>query len=282
MSFEKINSWAKVNLSLNVIKRLSNKYHNIESLITFIKIYDEIKIKISNEREHKIYFTGKFSKGIPKNNTILKLLNLLEKKKIIKNKKFEIKIKKNIPQKSGMGGGSMNAAAIIKYFTKKKIVNISKNKIHRLAYAIGADVILGLEKKNSIAFVNGKIGRLNKKINLHVLIVKPNIDYSTKYIYAKVKKYSKSIYTNKNKLFFTTRNLINSNNALENVVFKKYPKINNLKYFLSKLPKITFVRMTGSGSAIVAYFKSKRAAKKAAKLFRRKYKNYWYIVSKTI
>ena len=84
MSFEKLNSWAKVNLSLNVIKRLSNKYHNIESLITFIKIYDEIKIKILNEGEHKIYFTGKFSKGISKNNTILKLLNLLEKKLMAK------------------------------------------------------------------------------------------------------------------------------------------------------------------------------------------------------
>ena len=61
-----------------------------------------------------------------------------------------------------MGGGSMNASAIIKYFIKKKIVNISKNKIHELAYAIGADVILGLEKKNSIVFVNRKIGRINK------------------------------------------------------------------------------------------------------------------------
>ncbi len=49
-----------------------------------------------------------------------KTKKLLEEKKLIKNKKFEIKIKKNIPQKSGMGGGSMNAAAIIKYFTKKK------------------------------------------------------------------------------------------------------------------------------------------------------------------
>ena len=282
MKFNKINSLAKINLSLNIIKRLPNRYHKIESLVTFVKIFDEIKIRTIKNAHHKISFTGNFAKGIGNNNTVSKLLKLLEEKKLIKNKKFEIKIKKNIPQKSGMGGGSMNAAAIIKYFTKKKIVNISKNKIHKLAYAIGADVILGLEKKNSIAFVNGKIGRLNKKINLHVLIVKPNIDYSTKYIYAKVKKYSKSIYTNKNKLFFTTRNLINSNNALENVVFKKYPKINNLKYFLSKLPKITFVRMTGSGSAIVAYFKSKRAAKKAAKLFRRKYKNYWYIVSKTI
>jgi len=93
MNFEKINSWAKVNLSLNVIKRASNKYHSIESLITFIKIYDEIKIKILKEREHKIYFTGKFSKGIPKNNTILKLLNLLEKKKKIKKKKYKIKKK---------------------------------------------------------------------------------------------------------------------------------------------------------------------------------------------
>ena len=131
MSFEKVNSWAKVNLSLNVIKRLSSKYHNIESLITFIKIYDEIKIKILNEREHKIYFTGKFSKGIPKNNTILKLLNLLEKKKIIKNKKFEIKIKKNIPQKSGMGGGSMNAASVLKYLMKKKLSKSLTKKLWR-------------------------------------------------------------------------------------------------------------------------------------------------------
>ena len=61
----------------------------------------------------KISFTGKFSKGIGKNNTVYKLLNLLEQKNIIKNKKFEIIIKKNIPQKSGMGGGSMNAANLL-------------------------------------------------------------------------------------------------------------------------------------------------------------------------
>ena len=282
MSFEKVNSWAKVNLSLNVIRRLSNKYHSIESLITFIKIYDEIKIKILNEREHKIYFTGKFSKGIPKNNTILKLLNLLEKKKIIKNKKFEIKIKKNIPQRSGMGGGSMNAASVLKYFIKKKIINISNKKIQELAYKVGSDVILGLEKKNSILLKNGKIRRLNNKINFHVLIVKSNIVYSTKSIYAKVTKYSKSLYTNKNKLFFKTSRLIKSSNDLENVVFKKYPKIENLKYFISNIPNITFTRMTGSGSTIVAYFKSKKAVNNAARIFRRKYKNYWYIISKTI
>ena len=124
MNFVKLKSWAKINLSLNIIKRLQNNYHSIESLVTFVQIFDEIKIKTIKKKEHKISFSGKFSKGIGKRNTVYKLLKLLEKKKII-NKKFEINIKKNIPQKSGMGGGSMNAASILSYFMKKKILNIS-------------------------------------------------------------------------------------------------------------------------------------------------------------
>ena len=281
MSFIKLKSWAKINLSLNLIKRLSNNYHSIESLITFVQIFDEIKIKTINKKEHKISFSGKFSKGIGKRNTVYKLLKLLEKKKMI-NKKFEINIKKNIPQKSGMGGGSMNAASILSYFMKKRILNISNKKAKDLAYKVGSDVVLGLEKKNSILFKNKKIGRLNKKIDFHVLIVMANEGCSTKYIFSKVKKYSKPLYFNINKRFFETNYLVQSNNDLENVVFKKYSKIKNLKYFLSNLPNIVFTRMTGSGSAIVAYFKSKKAANNAARIFRRKYKNYWYIVSKTI
>ena len=281
MSFIKLKSWAKINLSLNLIKRLSNNYHSIESLITFVQIFDEIKIKTLNKKEHKISFSGKFSKGIGKRNTVYKLLKLLEKKKII-NKKFEINIKKNIPQKSGMGGGSINAASILSYFMKKRILNISNKKAKDLAYKVGSDVVLGLEKKNSILFKNKKIGRLNKKIDFHVLIVMANEGCSTKYIFSKVKKYSKPLYFNINKRFFETNYLVQSNNDLENVVFKKYSKIKNLKYFLSNLPNIVFTRMTGSGSAIVAYFKSKKAVNNAARIFRRKYKNYWYIVSKTI
>ena len=150
MSFKKLKSWAKINLSLKVIKRLPNKYHKIESLITFVQFSDEIKIKNIDETKHKISFLGKFSKGIGKKNTVIKLLNLLDEKKLIKNKKFEINVTKNIPQKSGMGGGSMNAASILKYLMEKKIVNISSKKAKELANKIGADVFLGLQKKNSI------------------------------------------------------------------------------------------------------------------------------------
>jgi len=282
MSFEKLKSWAKINLSLHVIKRLPNNYHKIESLITFTQLSDEIKIKKIGEKKHKISFLGKFSKGISKKNTVIKLLNLLEEKKLIKDKKFEIKVRKNIPQRSGMGGGSMNAACILKYLMKKKIVNISTKKAKELAYKVGSDVSLGLEKKNSILLKSGKIIRLKNKVNFHVLIVMPKFGCSTKNIFSRVKKFSKPLYFNGNNSFFRTNNLMQSNNDFESIVFKKYPKIKNLKHFLSNLPNAVFVRMTGTGSAVVAYFKSKKTAKNAAKIFQSKYKSYWYIISKTI
>ena len=78
MKLKKLKSWAKINLSLNVIKRLPNKYHKIESLVTFIELYDEINIKRIYEKKHNISFSGKFSKGILRNNTITKLMKLLD------------------------------------------------------------------------------------------------------------------------------------------------------------------------------------------------------------
>ena len=110
-----IKSYAKINLNLNIVsKRKINNLHQIESLVALIDLADEIKISEIRSKKHKVIFRGKYSKGIPKFNTITHLLKLLEKEKIIK-KKYQILVKKNIPQKSGMGGGSMNAASIFKY-----------------------------------------------------------------------------------------------------------------------------------------------------------------------
>ena len=126
MKFFKIKSYAKLNLSLNVIKKIPKKLHSIESLVTFINFYDLIYVREIKALKHKIKFFGKFSKNISKKNTINKLLNLLDIKELLKGKKFEIKIIKNIPQKSGLGGGSMNASSIAKFFLRKKIINLSK------------------------------------------------------------------------------------------------------------------------------------------------------------
>ena len=140
----------------------------------------------------------------------------------------------------------------------------------------------GIEKKNSILRGNGKLYRFNKKIGLYTVIIKPNFGCSTEKIYNNIKSFSKpSLNKNINKLFKVDQ-IINLKNDLEKVAFKKYPILLNIKQNMLNLPKIKFVRMTGSGSSLVAYFNSKKASLNAAKLLKRKYKNYWCILSKTI
>ena len=79
MRYYKIKSYAKINISLGILDKLKTKFHKIESLFSFIKLHDEIFIKKINNKNHKIIFYGKFSKGISKNNTISNLLKIIEK-----------------------------------------------------------------------------------------------------------------------------------------------------------------------------------------------------------
>ncbi len=282
MKFFKIKSYAKINLSLNIIKKLPSKLHQIESLVSFIGLHDLIYLRPIISNNHKICFNGKFAKGIGKKNTISKLLQILDKKKLLNNKKFEIKITKNIPQRSGMGGGSMNAASLISFFLNKKLIKMNNKRLNNLTNLIGSDVIFGINRKNTVLSSNGKLTKFNKKLLYYVLIVKPNFGCSTKLIYSKVKNYSKSQYKNPKQSLFNKNNIINSSNELEKIVLQKYSKLRKIKLFLSKLSNIIFLRMTGSGSSIVVYFQSKKASVIASKVFKRKFKSYWCITSKTV
>ena len=282
MKFNVIKSYAKINLSLGVTGRLNSKYHKIESLVSFLKLHDEVKIKKINKKKHKIQFFGKFSKGINKENTVSKLLKILDEKNLLNNEKYFIKIKKNIPQKSGLGGGSMNASALIRFFIYKKILNFSKKNLIKLSKKIGQDVQFGLDNKIKILHSNGNLESIAKKLRLFVIIAKPNFGCSTQLIYKGIKKYSQKKLKIKTKEYLSFVNILKLENDLEKVVFKNYPKLKIVKLFMQSLPNIRFARLTGSGSAMLGYFSSKNEAINAAKLFKKKYKNYWCITSKTI
>ena len=280
MKFHKIKSFAKVNLTLKILNKYSNGYHKIESLISKINLADEILIKETQGSKNRISFSGKFSSNISNTNTISKLLKILNDQNYIKNKKFNIKVKKNIPQSSGMGGGSMNAASILNYLFKKRIIKTTKNNLIKIANKVGSDVILGLYESPMI--LQGKnISKINKKLNFHLLIIKPNFGCSTKMIYAKHKGFSKSLFNKSNKI--DRQDLLKvSNNDLETAAFNKYPILRRIKSYLQNLDNIYFANMTGSGSTIIGYFLTKNAAIKAQKKLKNKYKNYWCIYSKTI
>ena len=147
---------------------------------------------------------------------------------------------------------------------------------------IGSDVILGLKKKNSILFSDGNVLRVKNKLNLYTLLVKPNFGCSTKEIYSKIRSFSSKNLKKNGANYFKISIILNLKNDLEKIVLKKYPKLQKLKLFMEKLPNVKIVRMSGSGSTFIAYFKSKNASINAAKILRRMYKNYWCILSKTI
>ena len=281
MSYSKIKSYAKLNLALNIVGK-TNSLHRIESIISFINLYDLIKIKKIKSKKHLIRFYGKFSKNINKKNTISKLLEILEKKKILKNQKFQIIVHKYIPNKAGLGGGSMNAASILKFLIKKKIIKIKKKEIENISNLIGSDVILGINQKNAILNSKKKIAYFDNTKKFYALVVKPNFGCSTKEIYAGVKKFNKIILNQANKKMFTFNFLKKMNNDLEDVAFLKYPKLKIIKSYLENSLDPVFVRMTGSGSALVAYFQTKKRCELAKKRLNKNYKNYWCIASKTI
>ena len=281
MNSFKIKSYAKINLALNVTGKKS-KLHNIESLISFIDLHDSITLRESNTKQHKINFFGKFSKNISKINTISKLLKILDNKKLLNNKKFEIKVIKNIPQKAGMGGGSMNAASLLNFFIEKKIIKLKKNELKKISNEIGSDVILGIKPSSAILLSNGDIKKYKNKIKFHILVTKPNFGCSTKYIYSKVNSFSKPQFNPPKQKLFEAKYLKNLDNDLEKVALNKYPELKIIKSYLSGLPNALFARMSGSGSSIVAYFHSKKACKKAYSQYKRKFNSHWCIESKTI
>ena len=281
MKVFKIQSHAKINLALNVTGK-TTKLHKIESIISFIYLHDLIYLKQINKKNHEVSFKGEFSKKINNNNTVTNLLKLLDKKNFLKDKKFEIKIIKNIPQEAGMGGGSMNAASLLNFFIEKKIIKIKKNKLKKISNEIGSDVILGIKPSSAILLSNGDIKKYKNKIKFHVLVTKPNFGCSTKYIYSKVNSFSKPQFKPSKQKLFEAKYLKILDNDLEKVALNKYPELKRIKIYLSGLPNALFVRMSGSGSSIVAYFHSKKACKKAYSQYKRKFTRHWCIESKTI
>jgi len=274
-----IKSYAKLNLHLGVLSKQNSEYHKIETIVLFADIYDEIEIKFIKSKNHKVTFLGRFRKGIGKNNTIIKMLNTLDKMNLLNNKKMFIKIKKNIPSKSGLGGGSMNAASILRFLKKKLNIKLNKHQINKICYNIGSDVIFGVNDKPKILLCDKGVSKIKQKIFFYLILIKPQFGCKTSKIYKNVKNFSSPLKMSKS---FKIQNFKKLRNDLEKPAFQLYPTLHNLKEDVKNIPNISFARMTGSGSAIIGYFERRKDAIYGTKYLKKKYNNYWCILSKTI
>ena len=283
----KLKSFCKINLSLRVLRKLSSGYHKIQSLVAFTDMHDTIVVSEKKGTRDSIIFSGQFTKGIDKKfNTISKTLNLLRKMKQIRTKRFNLNIKKNIPPGSGLGGGSANAATIINFLYKSKKIKLKKKLIYKLANQIGSDVPILLNKTTTlITGKRDKIVRYKKNFKLIILIVYPNVNCSTKRVYSKNKNFSRpkpdasySIRSKSKLIDF----LKSEPNDLEESTVKIYPIVRKIINIISNQRGCYFSRLTGSGSACFGVFTSVNNAIIAQRFIKKKFPQYWCVVSKTI
>jgi len=276
-----IKSFSKINLSLRVNKKLNRGLHEIQSYYCLVSLFDKIKISKINKKKDKIVFKGPFVKHIKKsNNSIVNLLRLLRKLNLISTY-YSVEVIKNIPVFSGLGGGSSNAAYVLKFLLKGRITKNIFNKIEKL---IGSDLRLFFYKQ---AFLENlkTIKSIKKKQKLFFLLSYPIVKCSTYEIYLKVKKYSKKIKFNSNKLNTKKKfinHILSEKNELQSIVEKKYPIIKTLLADIKWEKGCYFSRMSGSGSVCYGLFNNETNAKKALNKIKTKYPKFWFSIAKTV
>jgi len=276
-----IKSYSKINLSLKVNNKLKNGLHEIQSYFCLINLCDKIKINKTKKKKDTIIFKGQFFKHIKKfNNSIVNILKLLRKLKLISSY-YSVTVTKNIPVFSGLGGGTSNAAFILKFLLKRKI---SKSILEKTEKVIGSDLRLFLYKQGYLEKLK-IIKTFKKKQKLFFLLSSPNIRCSTREIFSKVTRYSK-----KTKLSFIKINtrekfikyISAEKNELQSIVEKKNPIIKKLLTDISSERGCYFSRMTGSGSVCYGLFNSASSAKKALSQIKIKHPKFWFSIAKTV
>ena len=276
-----LKSFSKVNLSLNVNRKLKNGLHEIQSYYCLINLNDKIKISKIKKNRDKVVFKGPFAKHIKKsNNSIINILKLLRKLKLISSC-YSVNISKKIPVFSGLGGGTSNAAYVLKFLLKGKI---TQDIITKSEKKIGSDLRLFFYKQGFLE--NLKTVKVSqKKYKLFFLLSHPNINCSTREIYSKVKKYSKKIklksykFNNKKKFI---KYVLSQKNELQTIVEKKYPIVKKLLIDINTEKGCYFSRISGSGSVCYGLFDNENNAKKALYKIKTKYPKFWLSLAKTV
>ncbi len=258
-----IKSHAKINLGLYITGKRSNGYHELCSAFLPIELHDKIEIKKADK--FSIIATGPFGKICPtdERNTMFKAYSKLNVPPV------QINIEKNIPSEAGLGGGSSNAAMVLKGLNELYDLRLNSTELKSIGSEIGADVPFFIDEEPALVEGIGElINPFELKRNYWILLIKPLKGLSTADVY---KQFTLSL-TLKNsnvkhtehlrKLCFQglkeAEELKSLYNDLESISVKILPEISAIRAYLEALsPLVTM--MSGSGSSVFAVFDSEPA-----------------------
>jgi 4-diphosphocytidyl-2-C-methyl-D-erythritol kinase len=276
-----LNSYAKLNLYLEVLAKRKDGYHNLRSLFERINLSDTIVLR--SRADNKIRIESS-SADIPLNSTNLCVkAAILLQKELSRSKGVDILLKKRIPVASGMGGGSGNAAAVLLGLNKLWGMGLSRAKLVSLARKIGADVpffvhecsfALAGEKGDKI-FPLKALGRFRL---WHVVVV-PRLNVPTPLIFREWDRLKNAEISKKVKLTLPGYNVkilaqgLEKNdfalvketlfNSLQQATFRRYPKLLEVRQRLTQAG-LKNILMSGSGPALFGICSSSEEARKIA------------------
>ena len=267
-----LQAYAKINIGLYVLGKRSDGYHDLETIFHEINLFDEIDLE-----PHKTLEMNADSILVPidESNLCLRAANILQKERKIKEGAM-IQLRKNIPIGAGLGGGSSDAAAVLRGLNDLWKLKLSNHQLRTIAEQIGSDVPFFIEGGNAYASGRGEIlEHFSLDIPFWIAVVTPLIHISTTWAYGHLKLQrdgkGSELRTKIAKYLSNPKKIPTLvQNDFEQSTVKIFPEIGRLKEKLKEQGAV-FSLMSGSGSSVFGFFESEKKALDALALFPKNY-----------
>lgn len=267
-----LKALAKINLGLDVVRRREDGYHEVRMIMQTIHLYDRLDIKRTKESGIQIQTNLSFL-PVNENNLIYKAAKLLMDEFSITDG-VSVKLDKRIPVAAGMAGGSTDAAAMLFGMNRLFSLGLTKRQLMERGVQIGADVPYCIMRGTALAEgIGEELSQLPPMVKCPVLIAKPSISVSTKFVYQNLKLDDTTVHPDIDLLIddIRSKNLYDiaahMGNVLETVTIPNYPVIDEIKKHMLSHGAVGAM-MSGSGPTVFGLFDDEATAKKAYKAMR--------------
>ena len=265
----RLKALAKINLGLDVLRRKEDGYHEVKMIMQTIHLHDQIHIKKIKEDEIVIR-TNLYYLPNNENNIAYKAAKMLKDEFDLPGGVF-IQLKKVIPVAAGMAGGSADAAAVLFGMNKMYGLKLSMQELMDRGVKIGADVPYCIMRGTALAEgIGEKLTKLPAMPKCHILIAKPPINVSTKFVYENLHANDLKPEDHPNvdiqlealKEGNLEKLVANMGNVLERVTVPEYPVINDIKKLMTDNGALGAM-MSGSGPTVFGIYADKETAMNA-------------------
>lgn len=267
-----IKARAKINLTLEILNKREDNYHNLKSVFQKINLYDEIYIYKTDDDD---FILDTNINGLDvEDNIIYKAYVKLKEKFNISG--IKVMLNKRIPMQAGLAGGSTDCASFILGMNKLFDLNLTGEEIINLGKRLGADVVPCLYNKAVLAEGIGEIiTKIDTNFKYYIVVIKPELSCNTGEMFKKLDERDKilTIDNSKNVVKALEENNIE---LLSNNLYNTFEEVLDLKPIKDELIKNNALGalLSGSGSCVYGIFKNKQDAKFAYNNLKDKYKTY--------